>query len=339
MRSKRVVLTTAVALGLTATGCADTGGSGNSSGGTNAASGSECFTEGPMTLIVGYDAGGSTDVGARLLATELEKELDATITVENKPGAGGQVGLTALANADADGYTFGTVNFPSAIVSVLDESRGATYTKDSFAPVALQVIDPTALAVAPDSPIESPTDLVEAAEENPGQLRATTTGVASNEHFALLELQEQTGAELSPVHFSEGSAPAETAFLGGNVEVLVGNVSDVSDLVESDQAKVIGVMEEEPSPFLPDVPTFAEEGYDVAISSSRGYAFPADAPEECVTAMSDAIGTIMEDEQFASQMEELGLAPSYMDAEAYDAYWTETGQQFEDLFPLVREGN
>jgi tripartite-type tricarboxylate transporter receptor subunit TctC len=292
-----------------------------------------------MTLIVGYDAGGSTDVGARLLATELEKELDATITVENQPGAGGQVGLTALANADADGYTFGTVNFPSAIVSVLDETRGATYTKESFAPVALQVIDPTAIAVAPDSPIKSPADLVEAAKDNPGQLRATTTGVASNEHFALLELQEKTGAELSPVHFSEGGAPATTAFLGGNVEVLVANVSDVTDLVTSNQARVIGVMEDEPSPFLPDVPTFAEDDFDISISSSRGYAFPADAPEECVTAMSDAIGTIMEKEEFASQMEELGLAPSYLDAEAYDAYWTETTETFENLLPLVRESN
>lgn len=336
MRAKRVVLnTTAVALGITVTGCADTGGS--AEGGDANAAGGECFTDRPMTLIVGYDAGGSTDVGARLMATALEEELGATITVENRPGAGGQVGLTALANAEADGYTFGTVNFPSAIVSVLDESRGATYTKDSFAPTALQVIDPTAIAVAPDSEIQTPEDLVEFATENPGELRATTTGVASNEHFALLELQEKTGAELSPVHFSEGGEPAATAFLGGNVEVLVANVSDVSDLVSSDQARVIGVMEEEPSPFLPDVPTFADAGYDVAISSSRGYAFPADAPEECVTAMSDAIGTIMEDEEFTAQMEELGLAPSYLDAGDYDAYWGETTQLFENLLPLVRE--
>ena len=338
MRTKRTVLTTtAVALGITVTGCADT--SGGTAGGTDAAGGTECFTERPMTMIVGYDAGGSTDVGARLIATELEESLGATINVENRPGAGGQVGLTALANADPDGYTFGTVNFPSAIVSVLDESRGATYTKDSFAPVALQVIDATALAVAPDSPIQTPQDLVAAATANPGQLRATTTGVASNEHFALLELQEKTGAQLSPVHFSEGGAPAATAFLGGNVEVLVGNVSDVTDLVNSGQARVVGVMEEERSPFLPDVPTFAEQGFDVQISSSRGYAFPAETPQECVTAMSDAIGTIMEDQEVRTQMENLGLAPSYLDAEAYDAYWTETTQTFENLLPLVREGN
>src|SRR3712207_3206167 len=99
MRSTRDVLTyTAVALGITVTGCADTGG--GTGGGTDAAGGTECFTERPMTMIVGYDAGGSTDVGARLIATELEEALGATINVENRPGAGGQVGLTALANAE-----------------------------------------------------------------------------------------------------------------------------------------------------------------------------------------------------------------------------------------------
>ncbi len=327
----------AVALAVTTAGCADTGGGG---GGDDAAAagGSECFSDGPVELVVGYDAGGSTDVGARLMATALEEELDATINVVNRPGAGGQVGLTAIANAEPDGQTMGTVNFPSAIVSVLDESRGATYTRDSFAPIALQVIDPSAVAVRADSPIQTPTDLVEAALAEPGMLQGTTTGPASNEHFVLLELERVTDAVISPVHFSEGGAPAATAFLGGNVGLLFANVSDMTPLVENGEARVVGVFADERSPFMPDVPTFAEEGYDVDISSSRGYAFPAGTPEECVTAMSEAMGTVMSDEEFTGQMEDLGLAPSYKDAEAYAEYWTQTEEVFTELFPLVREG-
>ncbi|NJC23700.1 tripartite-type tricarboxylate transporter receptor subunit TctC [Arthrobacter pigmenti] len=298
---------------------------------------SENYPEENLTMVVGYGPGGSTDVGARLMADALEDELGVSITVENREGAGGQVGLTAVANAPCDGYTFGTANFPSAIVSVLDESRGATYDRESFAPIALQVVDPTAIVVAPDSPYETIDDLIAAAEENPGELLYTTTGVASNEHFAMVAVQEASGAEFSPVHFPDGGGAPKTAFLGGETEIYVANVSDVVEMTENGQGKVLGIMDEERSPFLPDVPTFTESGYDVEISSSRGYTFPSCVPEQAVTTISDAMGTIMENEEFLTPMQELGLAPSYRDAEAYAEYWTETQNTFEELFPLVRE--
>lgn len=313
------------------------GGAGDTASSANTAGVGENYPSEPMKIIVGYGPGGATDVGARLMADALEDKLDTTITVENREGAGGQVGLTALANAECDGYTFGTVNFPSAIVSVLDESRGATYTKDSFAPTALQVVDPTAVVVAPDSPFESIDELVQAAAKNPEEIKVTTSGVASNEHFAILALEEASKAEFAPVHFPEGGGALKTAFLGGEVEVFVANVSDVVDMTKNGQGKVLGIMESERSPFLPDVPTFMEAGYDVQLSSSRGYAFPACAPKEAVKKISKAIGAIMDDEEFLTQMKKLGLAPSYQGAEAYSQYWGETESVFKDLFPLVRE--
>jgi tripartite-type tricarboxylate transporter receptor subunit TctC len=96
-------------------------------------------------------------------------------------------------------------------------------------------------------------------------------------------------------------------------------------------------MESERSAFLPDVPTFAEAGFDVAISSSRGYAFPAGTPDEIVTEVSEAIGEIMSDPAFEQQMTEQGLAPTYLDAAEYAQYWDQTAELFGDLFPLVRE--
>ncbi|KRF08651.1 Bug family protein [Arthrobacter sp. Soil782] len=310
---------------------------GDASGSQEQGEASANYPEENLTMIVGYGPGGSTDVGARLMADALEDELGVNVTVENKEGAGGQVGLTAVANADCDGYTFGTANFPSAIVSVLDESRGATYDRESFAPIALQVVDPTAIVVAQDSPYDTIDDLLAAAEENPGDILYTTTGVASNEHFAMAAVEEATGAEFAPVHFPDGGGAPKTAFLGGEVEMYVANVSDVVEMTENGQGKVIGIMDSERSPFLPDVPTFTEAGHDVEISSSRGYAFPACAPEEAVTTISETMGTIMEDEEFQTKMKELGLAPSYKNAEEYAGYWTETEGTFETLFPLVRE--
>ena len=228
------VLTAAFTLA-SVTACAQKGGS----------AGADDYPSKPIELLVGYDAGGPTDIGARLVAEELEKKLDGTITVVNKPGANSQVAYTQLTQREADGYTLAAVTFPSAIITVLDESRGAEYDRDDFAPVALQVVDPTAVAVAPDSPYDTPQDLVEAARKSPGKIQATTTGVASNEHFALAALKEATGADISPVHFADGSSAATTAFLGGNVDVLLSNVSDLQPLVESGKVKVLGVMEAE----------------------------------------------------------------------------------------------
>lgn len=325
---RRVTAALGTALTLTtASACAQTGGDASA----------ESYPGKPIELLVGYDAGGPTDTGARLIAEELEKKLDGTITVVNKPAANSQVAYTELTQAEPDGYTMAATTFPSAIITVIDDSRGAEYDRDSFAPVALQVIDPTAVAVAPDSPYDTPEDLVEAAKESPGEIQATTTGVASNEHFALASLQEEAGAEIAPVHFADGSTAATTAFLGGNVDVLLTNVSDLQPLVDAGKVKVIGVMEEERSTFLPDVPTFVEAGYDVTISSSRGFSFPADTPEDVVDEVSTAIGEIMEDPEFEQKMTDVGLAPTYMDAEEYDQYWSETSATFEELFPLVRE--
>lgn len=327
----RIAAVAGAALTLTLAGCAQTDGG---------ASGSESAADYPsqgIELLVGYDAGGPTDTGSRLIAEELEKKLDTSVTVTNKPSANSQVAYTELAQAEPDGYTMSAVTFPSAIVTVLDESRGADYDRDSFAPVALQVVDPTAVAVAPDSDLNTPEDLVKYAQENPGELQATTTGVGSNEHFALAQLKEAADADIAPVHFADGSTKATTAFLGGNVDILLANVSDMQPLIDAGDVKVIGVMDAERSPFLPDVETFTEAGHDVEISSSRGFAFPAETPEEVVDEVSDAIGEIMEDPAFEEKMTQVGLAPAYKNAEDYAAYWDETEAQFSELLPLVQE--
>ncbi|APX33990.1 Bug family protein [Brachybacterium sp. P6-10-X1] len=333
----------APALGLTATllfsGCANVGGGSGGSGGSSDSGGgaSVDYPTGPITLVVGFSAGGSTDTGARLMATALEEKLGTSFTVVNKPGANSQLAYTELTQSEPDGYTMSTINFPSAIMTVIDESRGATYTREDFAPVALQVIDPTAIAVAPDSDIETPEDLIAAAEAAPGELRATTTGVASNEHFALAMLEKATGAKIAPVHFADGASAATTAFLGGNTELLLANISDLQSLQESGELRIIGVMDEERSDFVPDVPTFAEAGIDVSLSSSRGYAFPAGTPDEVITTVSDAMGEVMATPEFEEKMTQQGLAPAYKDSEEYAEYWTETQALFEELYPLVRE--
>ena len=331
MKKKLLTLSSAVLLTASFSACANT----VSGGGATEDGGFEFGDN--MTLIVGYGAGSGTDTGARMMAAELEKKLGVTITVQNQDGAGGQVGLTALSNAECSGNTFGTTNFPSAIVSVLDEERGATYTRESFDPISLMVVDPTAIAVLPDDPIKTPEDLVTAAQENPGGVKYTTTGVASNEHFAMIALEQATDTTYNPVHFPDAGGNMTSAFLGGDVQVFVGNVADMLELEANGQARVIGVMEEERSPLLPDVPTFAESGYDVASSSSRGFSYPECAPDEATEALSTAIGEVMEDPEFQEQMAASGLAADYRGADEYEEYWTDREAAFAEIFDIAFE--
>ena len=335
----RRVMITVGAMTLALAGCAGGGeGTATNAEGDEAAAGCGGYPDKAIEMIVAFDAGGSTDVGARLMAQELEDELGVPVTVQNRPGAGGQVGYTYVANADPDGYTMGVNTLPSIVIAAVDESRGADYTSDSFAPVALQVVDPGGMMVAADSPIDSVEDLVEAAKQSPGEITAATTGIGTGDHVGMLLLEQAADIDLQPVHFT-GSSEAASAFLGGNnVDVLIANVSDLATLVENGSGKIVGLTAEEPSPLLPDVPTFAEAGYeDVITGSARGYMFPAGVEECQVEIVSEAMANVMENPEFEQQMLDQGLAPVFMGAAEYQEYWDNTVQSVEEVLPLFRE--
>ncbi|WIV44189.1 tripartite tricarboxylate transporter substrate binding protein [Glutamicibacter sp. PAEs-4] len=309
-------------------------------GSSNAASGGggEEFPENgkSVELVVAFSPGGPVDTAARLIQPILEKELGTNVEVVNKPGAGGQIGYTALANAKADGYTIGAVGSPSIVVIPMDESRGAAFTRDDLQPLGRQVVDPMVIAVQTDSKYSSLKDLIEDSKANPGALNATTTGQMGGEHFAIAQINEATGSALTPVHFSEGASQASTAFLGKHVEVLVGNISEVVDLANQGKARVLGVMDAERTDSLPDVPTFTEEGYDVIATTARGYAAPEGLPEEVGKKLEAALQTAIEDETVVEKMENLGLATSYQNAADYDEFWTRQEGDYKAVLPLVQ---
>ena len=180
------------------------------------------YPERPIQMIVAYNPGGGTDVAARTLAPFIEKHLgnNASITILNKPGAGGEVGFTTLAQSEPDGYTIGFINTP--VLNTIPIERQARYTLDSFEPIGNVVYDPGVFVVLADSGIKTLDDLVAAAKDRPGELTYATTGIGSDDHLAMLKFQRLTGTELQHVPF-EGSAPARAALLGGHVDVGVIN--------------------------------------------------------------------------------------------------------------------
>ncbi len=328
---KKLISALAVgALALTATGCVD-------SSSTAASSGEDFPKNGKsVELVVAFSPGGPVDTAARLIQPVLEEELGTNVEVVNKPGAGGQIGYTALANAKPDGYTIGAVGSPSIVVIPLDESRGAAFSREDLQPLARQVVDPMVIAMQPDSPYACLKDLLEASSANPDTINATTTGQMGGEHFAIAQINETTGSALSPVHFSEGASQASTAFLGKHVDVLVGNISEVVDLANQGKAQVLGVMNTERTEMLPEVPTFTEEGYDIVSTTARGYAAPAGLPEAVAAKLETALQSAIENEEVIAKMDNLGLTTSFQDAQSYGEFWQKQEADYQAVLPLVQ---
>jgi tripartite-type tricarboxylate transporter receptor subunit TctC len=278
----------------------------------------------PLQLVVAFPAGGGTDVGARILASFAEKELGQSIVVVNKTGAGGQVGWTEFARSRPDGYTLGFINLPGLNTIILDPERQAIFKADSFVPVINQVIDAGVIWVKGDSPYKNLADLVEAARKAPGKISVCTTGILSDDHLAILMLQEAAKIEFRLVHF-DGGAQQLTGVLGGHVEVAFDNVGGgILKRMPTGEVRALAVMDPERSKFMPDVPTTVELGYKTVVSnSSRGIAVPKGTPPAIVKTIATAFERAMKNPEHIKKMEDVGLAVQVMVGEEYVKYFDE----------------
>jgi len=287
------------------------------------------FPNRPVELMVAFPAGGGTDIGARIVAAIAEKQLGQPIVVVNKGGAGGQVGWTDLARRKPDGYAIGFVNLPATNTVILDPERKAIFDADAFVPIINQVLDPGVIWVRGDSPYKSLKDLVEAARKSPNTIRTATTGILSDDHLAILMLEEAApGAIFRIVHLA-GSAAQMKEILGGNVDVAFDNVGGgIVPRIKTGEIRVLAILDHERSKFLPDVLTTKELGYPTVISSStRGIAGPKGMPAPVVAKLADVLKRAMEDPEHVSKMETAGLAIKIMTGAEYERYYRETHEK------------
>jgi tripartite-type tricarboxylate transporter receptor subunit TctC len=274
----------------------------------------------PVTLMVAWPPGGGTDVGARIVASITEKELGKPIVILNKPGAGGQIGFTELGRQKPDGYYIGFINLPSLNTIILDPDRKAAFDLDSFTPLINQVLDLGVIYAKPDGPYKTLKDVIEEARKRPGELRAATTGILSDDHMAILMLEEAAKVRFRIVHF-EGDPPLIAALLGGQIDIGFMNISGLVPRVKAGQLRALVVMDKERSKFHPDLPTSVELGYPAVISSSaRGIAGPKGMPDPISKKLQAAFKKAMEDPEHVEKMEKVGLSVKIMMGEEYGRY-------------------
>ena len=190
---------------------------------------------------------------------------------------------------------------------------------ESFTPLMNHVLDYNVWAVKADSPFKSVKDVIEAAKKTPDTITVSAFGAGSDDHLAILSIQAENGIKLIAVHY-KGTADGKTAALGGHIQVLGANISEVAEEAKAGTVRILGVMSPERSRFLPNAPTFKEQGYNQIWSVSRGIAAPAGLPKEVEAKLTAALEKTLSSKQHQEKAEKLSLEPRMIKGDDYKKF-------------------
>ena len=268
------------------------------------------YPERPITLVVPFAAGGTTDLAARLAADLLQRTSGATVLIENKAGAGGMLGIQYVARANPDGYTI-LYGSDSLIIQPL-VNKAVTVSLDDFTPLVRVRTTGNYLAVGGAVPVGNIRELVALAKSKSGQIRYATGGTGSVLHLAGVAFAGTAGLSLIHVPY-KGAAPATADAVGGHVEMVWAGSSDLAPYAKGGQLKVLAQSGSKRSLALPDVPTFAESGYpDVVVVNWNGLLAPRGTPPEAVQWLTDKIAAVATSPEFLSRGKILAIEPGDM---------------------------
>ena len=290
-----------------------------------------------ITMIVPSSAGGGTDTAARMIAPEMEKDLGVPIEVVNKPGASMQIGLSEAVRAKPDGYTLVWSVLPTAASIYLDPDRGASFDRSALAPLGNVYGAPFAVSVPADSPYETIEQLVADAKAKPGKLKSGTTGFMSTGHFANIEFQQSAGVDMATVNF-QGGGPELTALLGSHIDVAFNSIGELLSQNEAGTIRILAVMDDERSDYLPEVPTLKESGVDAAPSGSYvGVSAPAGVPQPILDRLEESLKTAVMSESVTEKMKQVGNTVMYMPPSEYTEFWDRMDGRLKDLIAVAKK--
>jgi tripartite-type tricarboxylate transporter receptor subunit TctC len=279
------------------------------------------FPSRPVTLIVPWPAGGTTDVGMRALATATEKYLGQKIVVENRPGAGGVLGPQQVAqNAAPDGYTVVQIpitvfRYPFMHKTTLDPAKDFTYII-GISGYTFGVV------VRSDAPWKTFQEFLAYAKANPGKINYGTPGAGTSLHITMEQIAKKLGTRWTHVPF-KGTSETTGALLGGHIDA-VADASGWAPLVKAGQLRLLVVWNARRTPNFPDVPTLRETGIDMVSNSPFGIAGPKGMDAKTVQILHDAFKKGAEDTSYMASMAKLDQEAAYMSSDAYRRYAVET---------------
>ena len=262
----------------------------------------------PVRLIVGVAPGGANDTVARLVAQPLSERLGQPVVVENRPGAGGNIGLEAAANAPPDGYTLLFATSANALSVAFYDKANVNFARD-ITPVTSLVRGPLIMEVNPSFPAKTIPEFIAYAKANPGKINMASAGIGNTTHVAGELFMMLTGTKFTHVPY-RGGAPAVTDLISGQVQVYFDGVSGSLDHVRSGRLRALGVTTAERADVLPNVPSIAEfvPGYEAG--GWYGIGVPKNVPTEVVDKLNREINAGLADPKLKTRLADLGYATS-----------------------------
>ena len=262
----------------------------------------------PISVIVPFPAGGTTDVLARALGQELSKALGQPVVVENKPGAGATLGAALVAKSNADGYTLLMGAVHHTIATSVYKKLPYDFQKD-LAPVTTVALVPNVLVVNPNVPAKSVSELLALAKAEPGKLTYGSNGTGTGQHLIGAQFEGMGGVQLLHVPY-KGSGPLTVDLLGGQIAMSFDTITPVLPQIKAGKLRALAVTTIKRSPALPDVPTLDEaglKGFD--LGTWFGILAPGATPKEIVTRLNTEMVKIIHSAEFRKKMADIGAEP------------------------------
>jgi tripartite-type tricarboxylate transporter receptor subunit TctC len=256
----------------------------------------------PITVVVPYGAGGSADSRSRQLAQKMSVILKQPFVIDNKPGAGGNIGTEFVARSTPDGYTIGMGNFaPMAVNKTLFGNLRYDPETDLI-PIILIEKGPLVLVVNPNSPYKTIQDIVTAAKAKPGTLTFSSGGIGGSHQLSAELFMQNAGIQMIHVPYKSGSAGL-TDLMGGNVDMMFDQMYSAVPSIRADKLRPIAITSKKRSPLFPNVPSFAELGYPkVEVLNWQGFIAPAGTPKPIIDALNKAANEALKDPQLRELM-------------------------------------
>jgi len=272
----------------------------------------------PVRVLVGWPAGGGADIVARIVADGLSSSLEQRFTVDNRPGASGNLGAELAARAAPDGYTLLVVGVNHASNPFLYSKSAYDPVKD-FEPVSLLTGAPNLLVVHPSLPVKSIQELVAYARSRPGQILYGSAGNGTTGHLAMELFKSTTGIDMQHVPY-KGSGQAISDLIGGHIKVMISGMSSTLAHVRSGKLVGIAVTSAKRSPSAPELPTIGETYPGIEGSAWYGVLAPAGTPKPVIARLNADIHKSLQDPAVVKRLEGVGFEITYGTPEQFSAY-------------------
>ncbi|WP_011300008.1 tripartite tricarboxylate transporter substrate-binding protein [Cupriavidus necator] len=275
----------------------------------------QSFPNKPIRVVVPYPPGGPTDIVTRVVGQKLSEKLGQPLVVENRPGAGGNIGAEGVAKSAPDGYTLLVATTAHAINMTLFSKPGYDTRKD-FAPVSMLTRGPLVLVTAPATPASNVAELIALAKAKPGQVTFASSGNGQSTHLAAELFNSMAGIHMTHVPY-KGSAPALTDVMGGQATVMFDTMLSAMPFVRDGKLKALAITGATRSPAAPDTPTIAQAGLPgYEASAWNALLAPAGTPPAILNTLNGALKAVLQDPDVRARFASQGFAAEWTEPAA-----------------------